>query len=215
VVLTVTLAWTATAQASAFSQTFNDYRQHGKVNPCQFSAHTLKQAKSQIPPDIEQYAPDFPAALDAALQARAGGSCGSGTGSSSSGSGASSAAGGVAGAAGSSNGGAPPSALGGASPSTSSPGATPAPGAVLSSPPDVRIRNASHSTRGSSGIAVPLIVIAALAALLAIVALVWSLVRWRGWEPAWWPGFRHTLAEASWRTGNGWSEFSDWLRFGH
>ena len=215
VTLTVTLAWAGAAHASAFSQTFSDYRQHGKVNPCQFSAHQLKQAKSQIPPDIEQYAPDFPAALDAALQARARGACGAASGSGSSSTGASSAAGGVAGAAGTSNGGPPPPSLGGGSTSTSSAGGTPSPGSVPSSPPDIRIRNASHATRGSSGIPVPLLVIAALAALLAIVALAWTLVRWQGWEPAWWPGFRHTLAEASWRTGNGWSEFSDWLRFGH
>jgi hypothetical protein len=212
VALTVTLGWAAAAHASAFSQTFDDYRAHGKVNACKFSAHQLKQAKSQIPPDIEQYAPDFPAALDAALQARARGTCGGANGSGSSGAGASNAAGGVAGAAGGSGGGAPPSA-GGAS--TAAPGGTPSPGPTVSSPPDVRIRNASHATHGSSGIPVPLLVIAGLAALLAIPALLWALVHWRGWQPAWWPEFRHSLAEASWRAGNGWSEFSDWLRFGH
>src|SRR5258708_30713872 len=58
-----------------FEQTYNAYRHSGRVPPCQFSVDTLRKAKSEVPPDIEQYAPDFPAALDAALQARALGAC--------------------------------------------------------------------------------------------------------------------------------------------
>jgi hypothetical protein len=208
--LTAALGWTVPAHASAFGDTFNDYRAHGKVNPCKFSAHDLKQAKKQVPPDIEQYAPDFPAALDAALQARARGACGgaSGTG----GGGRSTAASGVAGAAGTPSGGATPA--GGSSAGASSSG-TPAPHPVSSSPLDVNVSHATRLTHGTSGFPAPLIVIALIAAALGIPALVWGLARWRGWQPGWLPGARHTLAEATWRTGNGWAEFADWLRFGH
>jgi hypothetical protein len=208
--LAAALSWTAVAHASAFGDTFNDYRAHGKVNPCKFSAHELKQAKKQVPPDIDQYAPDFPAALDAALQAQARGACGGG-GSNGKG-GTSNASSGVAGAAGTSGGASPPAAGGSA---TSSPGSTPAPHQGSSSPLDVSVRNTSRLTHGSSDPPAPVIVIALIAAALVIPALVWSLVRWAGWQPGWVPGARHTLAEASWRTGNGWAEFADWMRFGH
>jgi hypothetical protein len=204
--LTATLGWAVPAHASAFGDTFNDYRAHGKVNACKFSAHELKQAKKQVPPDIEQYAPDFPAALDAALQAQARGACGGGGGGSG-------AASGVAGAAGTAGGSTPPG--GGGSSTASAPTGTPAPHPVASSPLNVNVRNASHLTHGTSDPPAPIIVIALIAAALGLPALVWGLARWRGWQPAWLPGARHTLAEATWRTGNGWAEFADWLRFGH
>ena len=66
------------ALASAFSDTFADYKAHGNVNACTHSEADLKKAKSQVPPDITQYAPDFPAALNVALEERARGACGAG-----------------------------------------------------------------------------------------------------------------------------------------
>src|SRR5439155_24477418 len=45
------------------------------IDPCKHSAAELRRARADIPPDIEQYAPDFPEALDAALEARASGRC--------------------------------------------------------------------------------------------------------------------------------------------
>ena len=63
---------------SAFNTLFGAYRQTGTVAPCKYSAAELQSAQSQVPPDITQYAPDFPAALQAALQARARGVCGGG-----------------------------------------------------------------------------------------------------------------------------------------
>jgi hypothetical protein len=209
-VLALVLSFSGTAWAGAFSDTFNDYKAHGRVDPCKFSAAVLKQAKGQVPPDIQQYAPDFPAALDAALQARARGACsksGSAAGAGGGAPGAPAAPGGQSPSPGAGTGGAP------GAPGTAS--TTPAPPPTSSPPPDIHFRNLSHITRRSSGTPAALIVLAAIAAALALPALAYGLARWRGWEPGWMPGVRHTLAEASFRASNGWGEFADWLRFGH
>src|SRR3989442_8258695 len=58
-----------------FDSVFADYTKDGHIDPCKHSAAELRRARADIPPDIEQYAPDFPEALDAALEARAGGRC--------------------------------------------------------------------------------------------------------------------------------------------
>ncbi|HEX4109381.1 MAG TPA: hypothetical protein VHX88_14690, partial [Solirubrobacteraceae bacterium] len=75
VAVALTLALAPATSADAFSQVYNYYRTHGNVAPCTFSAKTLQQALSAVPPDIQQYAPDFPAAIEAALQDRAQGAC--------------------------------------------------------------------------------------------------------------------------------------------
>src|SRR3954471_16404460 len=66
----------ATASADPFDDVFADYQKDGKIDPCAHSPEELQKAKSDIPNDIDQYAPDFPAALDAAMQDRASGKCG-------------------------------------------------------------------------------------------------------------------------------------------
>src|SRR6266508_2660432 len=65
----------AALAGSAFDEVLKDYQKDGQINPCAHSEKTLRDAQSQIPNDIEQYAPDFPAALAAALRARAAGAC--------------------------------------------------------------------------------------------------------------------------------------------
>jgi hypothetical protein len=50
--------------------------------------------------------------------------------------------------------------------------------------------------------------------LLLLLLLLFSLVRWRSWDPAWLRSARHACSEASWRVGNSWSEFADWVRIG-
>src|SRR3954454_19801401 len=59
----------------SFDSVFADYTKDGKIDPCRHSATELQKARADIPPDIEQYAPDFPDALDAAIEARARGAC--------------------------------------------------------------------------------------------------------------------------------------------
>src|SRR4051812_50059544 len=63
------------AYADAFDAIFKDFKADGQIDPCKYSAAELKKAKKDVPPDIEQYAPDFPDALRAAIEARAKGQC--------------------------------------------------------------------------------------------------------------------------------------------
>ena len=63
------------ATGNAFLMTFTDYKADGVIIGCQYTEGQLKDAQRQVPPDIEQYAPDFPGALQAALEQRAKG-CG-------------------------------------------------------------------------------------------------------------------------------------------
>src|SRR3954454_12080839 len=63
------------AHADTFDTIFKDFKADGQINPCKYSAAQLQKAKKDVPPDIEQYAPDFPDALQAAIEARAKGSC--------------------------------------------------------------------------------------------------------------------------------------------
>src|SRR4051794_37185768 len=76
------LALPAVAFADAFDDVFADYQKDGKIDACKHSDKALRDARRQIPNDIEQYAPDFPDALDEAREKRARGECakgGSGT----------------------------------------------------------------------------------------------------------------------------------------
>src|SRR3954470_22093891 len=63
------------AHAAGFDTIFKDFKQDGRIEPCRYSAAELAKAKEDVPPDIEQYAPDFPDALQAAIEARAKGAC--------------------------------------------------------------------------------------------------------------------------------------------
>src|SRR3954468_19765894 len=63
------------AHADAFDRIFHEYQKTGKINPCHFSRQDLEKAQGQVPNDIEAYAPDFPEALQAAAEQRAGGAC--------------------------------------------------------------------------------------------------------------------------------------------
>src|SRR6266511_4175007 len=72
------LALAAPASANEFQTLYNDFKGDGAIDPCRYSAGELQQGASQIPPDIEQYAPSFADQLAAARQGQAGGRCGAG-----------------------------------------------------------------------------------------------------------------------------------------
>jgi hypothetical protein len=72
------LALAAPASANQFQTLFNDFKGDGSINPCRYSAGELQKGASQVPPDIEQYAPSFADQLAAARQ-RSGGCGGSGS----------------------------------------------------------------------------------------------------------------------------------------
>jgi hypothetical protein len=66
------LAFPAAAMADDFQEIFGDYKDNGQINGC-YRPDQIHNAGSDIPPDIEQYAPGFGDALSSA-QTR----CGSG-----------------------------------------------------------------------------------------------------------------------------------------
>lgn len=71
-VLLASLAFPAGAIASDFQQIFDDYKDNGEVNGC-YRPEQIHNARRDIPPDIEQYAPGFGDAL-ATAQTRCGSS---------------------------------------------------------------------------------------------------------------------------------------------
>src|SRR3954465_166110 len=74
-VLALAVAAPAAHAASGFDEVFRDYAKDGRIDACKHSAAELQRARDDVPPDIEQYAPDFPDALDRAIEARARGRC--------------------------------------------------------------------------------------------------------------------------------------------
>jgi hypothetical protein len=58
----------------------------------------------------------------------------------------------------------------------------------------------------------PIILMVVLAGALALVVAIVQLARWRGREPAWAQGWRHSWRESGYRTSLTWAEFVDWLR---
>jgi hypothetical protein len=210
--LLLALAAAPAAHADAFDRIFGDYQRDGRIDPCRYSEDELRDAKGQVPNDIEAYAPDFPDALAAAAEQRAGGGCPKRPGSS----------GGAAGAAGAGGGAAPP----GAAP-PAAPGAPPdAPGAAGTPAPEPELKPAApvaddaiaqaaaSSGDSEAGTPAALLLLAILGALLALGGALYALARWSAWDPAWARGTRHAVGEAGWRASATWAEFADWVRIG-
>jgi hypothetical protein len=210
-------AWAPPASADAFDDVFADYQKDARIDACKHSERDLKAAKGQVPNDIEQYAPDFPAALDEALEDRARSGCKGAERKPAS----TTAAPAPAPQAGGGGGATPAAPAGGADPA-----AAPAAPAVVPQPPgsaqavaaasDGAIVTAAARSpeKGSDDAPVALVVLAALGGLLALGLLVWGLARFFAWDPAWLASARHAIAEAGWRTSGAWADFTDWLRRG-
>jgi hypothetical protein len=212
-VVVLALAAPAAQAGGAFGSVFADYTKDGHIDPCRHSAADLRRARDHIPPDIEQYAPDFPEALDAALEARAGGRCDKKPK--------------PAAAAPAPAPPAPPAGSGGPAGATPAAPAAPAPGAPAEppvppatptpagAPTDNAIARAANGRAPADADApAPLIGLGVLAALAALAGLAYGLARWRAWEPGWALRARHAAGEASWRVSATWAEFADWLRLG-
>jgi hypothetical protein len=209
-VLLALLAVAPAAQANAFKDIFGTYRRSGTVDACKWSAKQLADAKRQVPNDIDQYAPDFPNALDDALQKRASGAC------------SKTAAAAPATSTPASAPPASPTATTGVPPGTTpaAPGSSsPAPQPAPTSKPapavaDNAILAASKSRSSDAGIPAPLVALAVIGALMALAAALYALARWWAWEPRWLVRWRHAGAEAGWRASGSWAEFMDWVRLG-
>src|SRR4051794_34548387 len=200
------------APANTFDTIFKTYQRTGKVDACRFSASDLKKALHQVPNDIEQYAPDFPAALQAAAEKRASGGCDK-----------------AAAPAATTGGAAPPTATtgvpppaAGAAPAAGAPAGQPADGTPKPTPSsmpaagaaDTAIDTAAGRDDGGSGMPAALVALAVVLGLLALGALAWAGGRWWAWEPPWLVRARHAGAEAGWRASAAWAEFTDWVRLG-
>ena len=198
------------AFADAFDDVFADYQKDGKIDACQHTEKELRDARSQIPNDIEQYAPDFPDALDAAREQRARGGCKDDATATN----ASQDTGGAA-----APGSTPPAATTPTTPTApATTGATPTPPGTTNAADaadDGAIANAAERDADTGGDApAPLLVLAIVGGLIALGLLLWGLMRWLAYEPDWSRSARHATAEAGWRTSGAWADFTDWLRRG-
>ena len=208
-VLLALLAAAPAAQANAFKDIFGAYRTSGRVDPCAWSAKQLSSAKQQVPNDIDQYAPDFPQALDDAIARRAAGACAQQA--------AASTAAATPPPASSSPG---PTATTGVPPGTTpATGSGPAPQPAATSKPapavaDNAVLAASKTSSSDAGVPAPLVALAVIALLMMLAALLYGLARWWAWEPRWLVRARHAGAEAGWRASGSWAEFRDWVRLG-
>jgi hypothetical protein len=194
----------ATAVADPFDDVFADYQEDGQIDPCKHTPEELQQAKRDIPNDIEQYAPDFPGELDAAMEERARSNCGDEGGTTTTpGADGGTSTGGVA----------PPPAPGATTPNA--PGQAPAPpGTAQPAQPanDGAIASAAGRDDGGGDVPAPLVALLVAGGLLTLALLFWGLFRFFAWEPRWLLGARHAVAEAGWRTSGAWADFTDWLR---
>jgi hypothetical protein len=210
----VALVAPVAAHADAFDQVFAQYQRTGKIDGCRFTAKQLEQAKSQVPNDIEQYAPDFPQALDAAAAQRAKGACAKPPAAATTTTQAP-----ATGAA------AKPPASGSAPAGTGTapPGTTAQPAAAPQPQPDPKaaavvaddaIPAAARIAGKGTGADSSIVVLAVLGGLVLLALALWGAARWWAFEPPWLVRWRHAVAEAGWRAGNAWSEFTDWVRLG-
>ena len=199
------------ASADSFDSVFHDYQRDGRIDPCKHTTAQLERARDQVPPDIEQYAPDFPDALDAAIEARARGKCDKKSKPAPLAAPMTTTTTGVP---------APPVASGTTGPTGPTgpttaaappalPAEPPAPSASpAASPSDTAIARAAAHDTGGSDVPAPLIALAVLAGLLVLAGAGYGLSRWLAWEPAWALRARHATGEAAWRVTATWAEFT-------
>jgi hypothetical protein len=219
--LALSLAWSASAFGLSLGQRIiGDYLQSGNtISACKFTTKELKDAKNSIPEDLRQYGAALIAALDDAIAARAQGACDKSKQNAAAPAVATQtpppAAGPSATGVGASGSAASPTATAGvptAAQAPPTPTAEPSPATALAH--DDSIALASHATDVASDPPVPVLLLAVLAGLLALGALMFGLMRWLAWEPAWAVRFRHAAGEAGWRASSTFSEFADFVRLG-
>jgi hypothetical protein len=88
----------------------------------------------------------------------------------------------------------------------------PAPSGPSSPGPPLNVGPVTSAT--GSGVPAPLVAIAVVALVLALLAAGIGLARRSGWDSAWAAACRHSCGEAAYRLAGGWTDFVDWLRSG-
>jgi hypothetical protein len=192
----------------------DDFRADGEITPCKHTVQALERTSQLAPSDIAQYSPDFPAAVDAALEARKNDDCASATAT------PTPAAGAAPGATGT-----PPPGAGAATPAPSgsatpaatpsatpqaTPAATPPPAAPAATPAEPTYTTVAHNDPFPLG----LWILVGLLALSLLAWLVLALLGRTGWGEERLAGPRHAWAEARYRADGVWNDFTDWLRLG-
>jgi hypothetical protein len=226
--LALSLVWSTPAPAQTpaelnlYQRILADYvKNGGRFSVCKFTEKELKDAKSAIPEDNEQYGAPLIAALEDAIAARAQGACNKKKQTP-----AAPAPNVAPPASGTQP--PPPPAGSAATPGATPPAQAPAAPAQAQEPPkpaaeptpapaiaaDDSIALASRSTEVATDAPFPIVLLAILAGLLALAALTFGVVRWFAWEPAWAVRFRHAAGEAGWRASSTFAEFTDFVRFG-
>ena len=184
--LAVALGAPAAALANAYDQVLHEFQQTGKVNGCNYSEAQLQEAEKELAKSTAQVPAQFPTAVQAVIQQRKSGVCGSAAGATQTQTQAAPAP---------------------APTQTAAPQTTPAPAATTTPQPAA----AKQDTGGaSSGV----VLVAIAGALCLLLLALWGAARWWAFEPPWLLRWRHATAEAGWRASNAWAEFTDWLRLG-
>lgn len=206
-----------TPSQRASLEVYQDYAVDGRIDPCKHSSKTLKLALDAIPPDIEQYASEYPAAIQSAIEARARGEC----------AGTKPQAGPIL-----------PTGTA-APPSAPTPAPTPVPTAiptktVIPEPPGPDTGTAAAqaaptatapaaskptpveltSSTPSNDAPLPVLLLGILVGLLGLTALLLATMRRFGIAEDRLAPVGHAFREARWRAGGTWEDFLDWVRMG-
>jgi outer membrane murein-binding lipoprotein Lpp len=210
------------ATQKASHEVFQDYSADGRIDACEHSSKTLALALENIPPDVEQYASDYPSAIEDAIEARARGDCSDKPAS----------AGGTASQDGGTTATGTPGTAATPAPSAGAPGAAAgdpaATQAVVSEPPGPDAAAAAvAATAGrdaaldrvagagaSSEAPLPVLLLGLLAAGAALTALLLPVLRRLGLADDRVAPVGHAFAEARWHARGTWDDFRDWLRAG-
>ncbi len=194
----------------------------GRLDPCHYTTKDLETAKAYIPVDQRQYNAGLIGVIDDAIAARAQGVCNKKSADGSSGGTAV----------------APPPSTGGQTPPPPPSGATalqttqtpvppgtalpalapptpksePAPAPAIAAGDEIAL--ASQATDLVADTPFPMVALAILLGVLALLTLAFGVVRFFAWEPAWAVRLRHAAGEAGWRASGTWSDFTDYVRLG-
>lgn len=215
VALLILLALPAWAAANELTQVELNIRKNAiekhvaAVDACAFTTKQLNAALSQIPNDLAQYESVLGTAIRGALRARAAGACDKRPTPAPTTSTPQIAAPTITTTT-------PASPSAGTAPTAPVIGPSPAPPTLPVSflRPSVVPVSALTVSSPDTGPPAPLIVLAGLAAVLAVIGLFAFVVHRLGLDPRWVRPVRHAFGEAGWRSAGTWEDFTDWLRFG-
>ena len=215
--LLAAVAAPASAQMAVAQKVLADFATDGRIDPCKHTSDELRVVLKNIPPEFEQYAPDYPAAVKAALEARARGECAGKKPQ------------------------APAAVVTPAATAPPAPAATPKPEpeatpvptkTVVPEPPEpekIQISATATATptaktdgalervataRAANSAPAPVTLLAILSLLLGLGALLLIAMRRGTWEQGRMAPVAHAWREASFRIGGVWDDFRDWLRVG-